>query len=187
MTNRQNNLKPGRASEAMRCNSITLDGSRCSAPKLHGLDFCRQHVPREANTGEIKSAPSMPLTTLDEVQRAVADTINKVRNGVFSPQQGSTLSSLFGRLQDGIFEKTKNDPKNIAARTLTEQTARRIAETMDIRTAREIATNRGAGIIEALIAEATQEEVAQITALDLTNELNKVISEVEEKSNGGRR
>jgi len=173
MATRNDNLIQGVAPKEKRCNSVTQAGARCRAPKLHGLDFCRRHVPRENKTGEIKSAPSMPLQTLEDVHAQIADAINKVRNGTFTPQQGATLSSLFGRLQEGLFEKLKNDPKSIAARTFTEATARRLAESMDIRTAKEIATNRGGGFIKALVEEtlsAQNEVLAETARLELAEE-----------------
>jgi hypothetical protein len=99
------------AADSQRCTATRTDGQPCEAPARPGRSYCAFHDPELAEQradarrrgGQRRSqkaavlssdAPDLPLQTVGDVTRLLADTINQCRRGQLDPRVGNCLGYL---------------------------------------------------------------------------------------------
>lgn len=128
--------------------------------------------------------PMLPITTIEELKKSIIDTLNRIRSGELTTQQGQAMASLYGQLWQINKHQFENDPRTIAQNQFTAQTARNLANSMTIEQAREIASHRNPELLERLIAEQMpQAEIVEVVDIegDLAA-LNKELKQGKEKN-----
>ena len=105
------------------CSAKKADGTPCQAHAAHGSRFCFFHDPakhdavRDAgrtggSRGKLtvlpQGTPEVPLASVADVTRLLAQTINQVRRGDLDPKPATTIGYLAGLLlksiEQGAFE-----------------------------------------------------------------------------------
>lgn len=188
--------KPKRGGNVFeQCGAIKADGTACRGPKKKGYERCHKHngstivttlddEPRlPTKTAQFKEflamLPDMSLQTMRESTDALADTINRLRAGELPTKQAQVLIMGYREHIKALSIVEKLDPKQIARREFTAETARELARSTTLAEARDILSHRSSKPLKDLIERSPKTVTVDIG--DATESLQrKILKELED-------